>query len=323
MERIDTAKKTVERRESAAIEWDAPSLPHREARIENRVSVAVFFLEFAKQCWSGLHLLSLDAPLVAILWQLLFAKALHVHLSPVVPVVLGSVIWLIYVADRILDSYQPGDVAPEALRHQFYRRYRVAFVPAFLAVLLATSWMAFADLGLQMRRDGILLAAVVGGYLAVVHLAGSRACQWFPKEMAVAILFAAGTLMPVRIQVQLRVRFLLPLLLFLAVLWMNTLFIEYSEWVKLRGSSLDRPHESTVLLGRHLMAFGATIGILALCAMASQWFPLSRPILLAEGLSAIALGVLGWRWRRISPYTVRVSADLALLTPLLLLLSQR
>ncbi|MGA8221630.1 MAG: hypothetical protein WB780_08240, partial [Candidatus Acidiferrales bacterium] len=69
--------------------------------------------------------------------------------------------------------------------------------------------------------------------------------------------------------------------------------------------------------------FGAAVGVLALSAMASRWFPLARPILLAEALSAMGLAMLGWQWRRISSYAVRVAADVVLLTPLLLFLLRR
>jgi hypothetical protein len=266
----------------------------------------------------------LDAPLVAILWQLLFAKALRVHLPPVVTLVTALVIWLIYVADRILDSFQREETYGEALRHQFYRAHRLAFLAPFLTVLLVTGWMAYADLGFQTWRDGLLLAAIVGGYFAVVHVLGGRAQKWFPKEMAVAISFGIGTFMPVSVRVQqLHFRFLLPFLLFLLVLWMNTLIIEYSEWVTLRGREADRPHESTILVGQHLVALGAGLGILALCAVASRWFPLVRPVLLAEALSAWALALLAWRWRDVSSYAVRVIADLALLTPLFLIFLRR
>lgn len=284
------------------------------------VSIAGFVLELGRNFWAWLHLLSLDAPLVGVLWQLLFAKALRVHLAPVATLVTGLVIWLIYVADRILDSYQPEEGMEEALRHRFYRAHRMAFLPAFLTGLLVTSWMACAYLGFKTWRDGLLLAAIVGGYFAVVHVLGDRAQKWFPKEIAVAILFGAGTFMPVDVEVQqLHPRFLLPFLLFLLLLWMNTLFIEYSEWVALRGRAADRPHGSTVVMGRHSATFGFMVGALALGAIASGWFPLARPILLAEGLSALGLGVLAWQWRRISSYTVRITADLVLLTPLVLL----
>ncbi len=309
---------------TAATQWSDPSSARVEPWAEKPLSLANLLLDLAKNSWAWLHLLSLDAPLVAVLWQLLFAKALRVHLAPVVTLITASVIWLIYVADRILDSYQAGGGTEEALRHRFYRAHRMAFLPAFLTILLVTGWMAYADLGFKTWRDGLLLAAIVGAYFLVVHLSGGRAQKWFPKEIAVAVLFGIGTFMPVGVHVQqLHFRFLFPFLFFLLVLWMNTLIIEYSEWVTLRRRAADRPHESTILVGTHLAAFGAGVGVLALCAIASGWFPLVRPILLGEGLSALGLGLLGWQWRRISSYAVRVTADVLLLTPLLLLLLGR
>jgi hypothetical protein len=314
------ANSNVKSGQTANAEWNGRSSWRFESCTENRYSVATSCWAWAEQSWAWLHLLSLDAPLVAVLWQLLFAKALRAHLAPVVTLIMALVIWLIYVADRILDSCRAEEDTAEAWRHRFYRAHRVAFLPAFFMVLLATGWMAYRDLGFRMWRDGLLLAAAVGGYFAVVHVLGGREQRWFPKEIAVAILFGIGTFMPVSVRVQqLHFRFLLPFLLFLLVLWMNTLLIEYSEWVTLRGRNADRPHESTILVGKHLAAFGVGVGVLALCAMASQWFPLARPILLAEGLSALGLGMLGWQWRRISSYAVRVTADAVLLTPLLLL----
>lgn len=309
---------TVKATDTVDTQWRTGPRPV-VASVEDRFDLGGFLLESGKKVWSWLHLLSLDAPLVAVLWQLLFAKALRVHLAPVVTLILASVIWLIYVGDRILDSYQSESIPGEALRHRFYREHRAAFLPALLAVLLATGWMAYVDLGLRVQCAGLLLAVIVGGYFAVVHLTGNGAVRWFPKEMIVAVVFGIGTFMPVSLCTDLHLRFLLPFALFLLVLWMNTLFIEYCEWVKLRACDADRPHESTILVGRHMAAFGALVGILALCAMVSRWFPSSRPILFAEGLSALGFGVLGWQWRRISSYTLRVTADVVLLTPLLLL----
>jgi hypothetical protein len=322
VEQVEITEKMVKPSETAQGPGGAGRVECAEAWAGKRVANGLF--ELGKNSWAWLHLLSLDAVLVGILWQLLFERALHVGLAPVVNLITALVIWLIYVADRILDSYQPAEDAGEAVRHRFYRAHRVAFLPVFSGVLVMTGWIAWADLGFKTWRDGLLLGAMVGGYFAVVHVGGSRGRKWFPKEIAVAILFGIGTFLPVSVRVeQLPSRFFLPFLLFLLVLWMNTLIIEYSEWVTLRRRDIDRPHESTILVGRHLAAFGAGVGVLALGAMASRWFPLTRPILLAEGLSALGLGMLGWQWRRISSYAVRVTADVLLLTPLLLFLGRR
>jgi hypothetical protein len=278
----------------------------------------------SKHPWTWLHLLSLDAPLIAVVWQLLFIETLHVRLSPIVTLLMALVVWLVYVADRILDSFQPNSAMVEAIRHRFYREHRIAFLPPFFAVLLITGWVSFADLGERMRRDGLLLALIFGAYFGVVHVLRSKAQAWFPKEIGVAILFAIGTSLPVGIRVHgLRVSFLLPFALFILVLWINTLLIEYTEWMTLREGRADRPHESTIAAGRHLAAFSVIVGSLALCAMASQIFTSARPILLAEALSALALGVLALYWRGIASHVVRIAADVTLLTPALLLILLR
>src|SRR5277367_6770232 len=93
-----------------------------------------------KHPWTWLHLLSLDAPLIAVLWQLLFIETLHMHLSPVVTVLMALVVWLVYVADRILDSFQPNSAMVEAIRHRFYRKHRIAFLPPFFTILLVAGW---------------------------------------------------------------------------------------------------------------------------------------------------------------------------------------
>ena len=51
-----------------------------------------------------LTVLSLDAPAVAVLWQLLFARSFHARLGASVTILLALVVWLIYVADRVLDA---------------------------------------------------------------------------------------------------------------------------------------------------------------------------------------------------------------------------
>jgi hypothetical protein len=277
--------------------------------------------ELYRYPWIWPHLLSLDAPAVAVVWQLLSIRVSHARVASVVTAVLALVIWLIYVGDRILDSYQTDQNSQEPLRHRFYKAHRKAFLPPFLGVLLLTAWISYAELGLRMRRDGLLLAALVGLYLVVVHALQGGAKGWFPKELAVAILFGAGTLMPVAIRAQqIPLWFLPAFLLFFLVLWMNALLIEYSEWLTLREGKEGRPHGSTIVLGEHLAAFAIGVGVLALAAMAVPFFAPARLILLAETVIAFAMGGIGLHWRRIPAQAVGIAADMALLAPLFVLL---
>jgi hypothetical protein len=50
------------------------------------------------------HLMSLDAPTVAVIWSLSFAWAAGVHLPRWIPVLLALGTWAVYVGDRLLDT---------------------------------------------------------------------------------------------------------------------------------------------------------------------------------------------------------------------------
>ena len=52
-----------------------------------------------------LNLVCLDAPLVAVSWQWLFARAFQVPLTNSARLTLFLTAWLIYLADRLADSW--------------------------------------------------------------------------------------------------------------------------------------------------------------------------------------------------------------------------
>jgi len=58
--------------------------------------------------WSWLNILSLDAPLIAVLWQALLARTFHIPLRPSGRLALGLTVWAIYLADRVLDARTPA-----------------------------------------------------------------------------------------------------------------------------------------------------------------------------------------------------------------------
>ncbi len=59
--------------------------------------------------WLWPNLLSLDAPVVAVLWQILFARCFQVPVDALAALLLLLTVWLIYAADRTLDAWR-GDV---------------------------------------------------------------------------------------------------------------------------------------------------------------------------------------------------------------------
>src|SRR5689334_9431948 len=86
--------------------------------------------------WLWPNLLSLDAPIVAVLWQALLAQRYNIPLRTPGRVALFLTVWAIYIADRLLDVRRPAATA-ESARHRFYRRHQM-FATALLGLLLAT-----------------------------------------------------------------------------------------------------------------------------------------------------------------------------------------
>jgi hypothetical protein len=214
-------------------------------------------------------LLSLDAPAVAVLWQRLFVRSFEVRLSASVTVVLALVVWLIYVADRFLDTLRAPAQGPEAVRHRFYRRRRWAFVLPFGGIFVLACWMAWTRLAPQTFRDGLFILLAVGVYFSLVHLRKPEKDAWIPKEMLVGILFGLGTCFPVWEQLRSgRIELLAPFLIFTVLCWLNCAAIESAEWVRLRDRQSGRPHPWTIWLGRHttLAASATALGAAAMLA---------------------------------------------------------
>ena len=84
-----------------------------------------------------LNLVCLDAPLVSVAWLWLFARTFHASVDPVNCAALFLTAWLIYLADRLADSYSLQDGGPRSLRHEFCLNHRQIWIGA-LAVIAAT-----------------------------------------------------------------------------------------------------------------------------------------------------------------------------------------
>lgn len=256
------------------------------------------------------HLLSLDAPTVAALWCWAFGRAVRLWLDPWLPVALALGTWLFYVADRLLDARFSPEAALQE-RHRFHQRHQRWFLAAAAPVAIA-----LAVLVARMPRSLIAAYCVLGVlsllYLGLVHLparARGRSLRYFPKEFAVALLFAAATALPAwdaavrRFAGMPRHHPLLLLCpLFAALCWLNCMAIE--EWEQHRRG--------------HRIAWLAAAIIAASCL--SFFGPGNHParsIALAAAVSAALFLILDRS--RLAAGGRRVAADLALLTPALLI----
>ncbi len=277
------------------------------------------------------HLLSLDAPTIAALWTWFIASANHVRLPLSSTLAMAIAVWMLYAADRLMDARlmdaRPLDADPahyEGLeaRHYFHHRHRSAF---FIGILLASIALALLlpHLEPQAIHLHLLLAGLVSVYFLLIHATRTAAAQQkvahlLPKEIAVGLFFAAATFIPTIARCpNLRSRLLPFALLFAALCSLNCLFIY--AWEHSHFPTHNPPHPITYIALQKLPSLTV---LLALSGAAITLFDYRAPwpVPYAIALSAALLLLLHNHRLAITPVTLRAAADLALATPLLLLL---
>ena len=275
------------------------------------------------------HLLSLDAPTVAVLWTIFTATVAHTNLSPVTPLAMALCVWMLYASDRLLDTRQLR-YGPEhkidsdlQLRHLFHDRYRTSFARALTlsAVALAAllPFLPSAAFHLYLA-EGVALA----GYFLLIHappLAPSSRTSRFlsthrlPKELLVGPFFSAATFIPVVSRKPGLRPELVPLaILFAALCSLNCLYIYAWEHPRSREANW-----TTSLIG-HLNILTSLFLAAAFFCFRTAHLPLNlRPYPLACGASGLLLVILHTGRKQFSPLGLRAAADAALLTPLAIL----
>jgi hypothetical protein len=140
-----------------------------------------------------LSVLCLDAPLVAVTWQWLSARAFRYPLHGGDTAALFLTAWWIYLADRLADSLAAASSVTLTARATFCLRHRRAFGFAIAVVGLTDAIVIVTSLDRLLIKAGVLLGGVALVYL-FVNYRYDRAWQFLPiKEFAVGFLFAAGT----------------------------------------------------------------------------------------------------------------------------------
>ena len=163
------------------------SIPHAGARASD---VRRSRFGFLPVYW---HLLSFDAPTVAVLWAWSLAHAVGVDPAASSLAVLGIGTWLIYVADRLLDGRAPERAHELRERHFFHARHARALLIAAVAACAPLLFFITRMPAAERREDAWIFAAVVG-YSALVHQRFVRIR--FPRELIVACVFACACAVP-------------------------------------------------------------------------------------------------------------------------------
>jgi hypothetical protein len=270
------------------------------------------FEEDSAPLWLWPNLLSLDAPLVAVLWQGFLAYRFSLPLWPAGRIVLGLTVWAIYLLDRLLDAQKPAPVhetAKEPARHRYYRRHAKLMGALLVAVVAADAFIATLWLRPAVLRGGLIPLAGVLVYLATFHRAGQS--FKIPKEIAAAILFTAGTFLTAWTTIPCP-SLAWPAAAFFTLCLANMIAIEAWEWRELHSPL----HPVSRWLARtYLFWVPAAVIVCSIVGRnqgRNQWYT-------SIALSAGACALLFWFGRRLSLEARRALVDGVLLSPILFL----
>jgi hypothetical protein len=237
--------------------------------------------------WLWLSLLSLDAPLVALVWQDFLARCYAVPLRPPTRVALGLTVWAIYVADRLLDV-RHAPAGPETVRHGFYRRHRSLARGALCCILVADLVIALGWVRFAILEHALFIGLGTLFYLTAFPLAGLRHVAW--KKVLAGLIFTAGVFLtaPSRTLIWQMGSF--------CALCLGNLFL-VEGWER---------HQKPV------------IGGLCMTALFAVSLPGNSPWFHAVAASAAGLAGLAFLGEHLSVEASGVLADAVLLSPLLL-----
>jgi hypothetical protein len=263
------------------------------------------------------HLASLDAPTVAVVWSLAFARTASIDLPAWVPVLLALGTWAVYIGDRLLDARsasRAGDLSCLRERHFFHWRLRRSLTPIAVTAAGISALIIFTQMPLVLRERDLGLAVAAIAYFSGVHLPRKESAKrsfLFSKEFLVGVLFTAGCAIPTlsrlnatAIPVPTLCALLVSVAFFAVLAWLNCQAIE--RWESDTAS--------------HISAYAVQLGCIGVVFAVFFFHGTWGEALLITGSAASLMFALLDRFRaKLTPLALRVAADLVLLTPLLLL----
>jgi hypothetical protein len=235
--------------------------------------------------------------------------------------VLGCSVWLAYCADRWIEGWR---LVPESIRthrHRFHQRWRWPVAAAWVGVLCVDVATAARGLSGAQFRSGALILLPVCAYL-LSHQLVHRHTRWrAPKEACVALLLGAGAALFAAGRPGADIRGMAaPLGLFVLLCFSNCALISVWE------DEVDLSHGQTSLalqFGRSV-ALSRTLPWAISAAAGAVWIagvPHAAGAAACAAASGVLLGLVDLAEHRIGWVRARVLADVALMTPVLILLA--
>lgn len=269
--------------------------------------------------WLWPTILSLDAPVVLMLWQALLAARTPSAPSTAESLVLGLSVWLAYTADRWIEAWRLDPSSVRTHRHLFHQRWRWPVAAAWTVALALDVAEAARGLDLARFKAGLILLVPVCAYL-LSHQLLHRDSRWrAPKEACVAVLLASGAALFVAAHPGARWGALAPSTGIFALLCFSNCTL-----ISLWEDEVDLCHGQTSL-ALQLPGAGALRiapwAVAALCGAAWLLKPgFAGTCAPCGAASGALLGIVDLAERRTGHRLARVLADAALLSPALPLL---
>ncbi len=257
------------------------------------------------------HLLSFDAPTVAVVWSLSFAWIAGARLPMWLLALQALVVWTVYVGDRLLDARKglrerDGEGLRE--RHFFHWRHRATLTPLAMMASLGSALIALHWMPVGAKERSSVLGAASLAYFARVHSAGAgtRLKRFATKELLVGVLFTIGCALPAWSRGVDGWAVSAAAAYFAWLAWLNCEAIE--EWESGTGCS-------GILRKAGWFAALGCVGAALMAGLDAR----AAAMLAAGAASALLLGMLDSMRGRLTAVLLRAAADLVLLTPALVL----
>lgn len=143
--------------------------------------------------WLWPNMLSLDAPLVAVVWMWMLARAMRVQYVEATSYwVLAAAVWCVYVVDRIRDVYFGKHAIDGEMpwRHEFHWRFRWPLMALVAGVILYSGYSSLYVLSREMLSAGLVGGFMVLMYFVVAKL--DRGDVAYGKNFMAGMIFAFG-----------------------------------------------------------------------------------------------------------------------------------
>jgi hypothetical protein len=137
--------------------------------------------------------ISLDAPLIAVVWQGLIAEVFSVSLEIHHHLILGTAVWLCYSADRCAEPCFVNGISSS--RHQIFKKHKMPFVFIWIALFFGAFFWSFLVLPPSCLLWGIhLFGLCVTNFILCKKESKTGIPSSVPKEMRTAGILAFGCL---------------------------------------------------------------------------------------------------------------------------------